>query len=516
VDYAHALLRELGSSHTLTLLAALLVTYVAVRTIAQSERRRLRALIVLSGLHLVLLPIVALLETVGSRATNGVMLGSMFFSVIALIGMAGIFLFGVILPRIGLAAPRILRDVVLAVATAVGLLAAADRAGFSVTGLITTSAVLTAVIGFSLQDTLGNVMGGLALQLDNSIQVGDWIKIGDLSGQVTEIRWRYTSIETRDWETVVVPNSVLLKGQVVVQGRRAGHPLQWRRTVSFHVDFRHAPALVIETVTHALCAWPIDRVSADPPPLCLLMELKDSVARYVVRYLLLDPRFDDGTDSVVRTRIISALQRVGVPLAIPAQAVFVTQETDDRKESKARDDMERRQRALSRVDLFDHLADGDREKLASRLQFAPFTRGEAMCRQGDPGDCLYLISDGEAAVRVAVNGVETEVARLGAGRFFGEMSLMTGEARSATVLALGDVKTYRLDKAAFQDVLHERPALAEEMAEVLARRRTELSAARENLDAAGRARMLAAEKSDFLGKIRSFFGMTEEGRRARA
>ena len=93
---------------------------------------------------------------------------------------------------------------------------------------------------------------------------------------------------------------------------------------------------------------------------------------------------------------------------------------------------------------------------------------------------------------------------------------MTGEARSATVLALGDMKTYRLDKAAFREMLDDRPELAEEVAEILARRRIELDAARENLDASGRARRIAAEKNDFLGKIRSFFGMIDGKERARA
>jgi small-conductance mechanosensitive channel len=212
VDYGKALLRELGSGHTLTVIGALLLTILAVATVARGERRRLRTVIVLVGIYLVLLPVVAGLESAGARGKDALMLASMVFSVIALVGMGGILLFGALLPRIGLSAPRILRDVVLAVATVVGMLAAADRAGFPVTGLITTSAVLTAVIGFSLQDTRGNVMGGLALQLDNSVQVGDWIRVGDVAGRVAEIRWCYTSIETRDWETVIVPNSVLPRG----------------------------------------------------------------------------------------------------------------------------------------------------------------------------------------------------------------------------------------------------------------------------------------------------------------
>lgn len=56
-----------------------------------------------------------------------------------------------------------------------------------------------AVIGLSLQSTLGNVIGGLALQIDDSINEGDWIELENKQqGQVKQVRWRHTVIETRD------------------------------------------------------------------------------------------------------------------------------------------------------------------------------------------------------------------------------------------------------------------------------------------------------------------------------
>ena len=97
-------------------------------------------------------------------------------------------------------------------------------AGVDLGSLVTTSAILTAVIAFSMQDTLGNVLGGLAIQLDNSVQVGDWIQLDAMSGRVIDIRWRSTLIETRNWETVVVPNSQLMKASVAIVGRREGQP----------------------------------------------------------------------------------------------------------------------------------------------------------------------------------------------------------------------------------------------------------------------------------------------------
>jgi CRP-like cAMP-binding protein len=399
---------------------------------------------------------------------------------------------------------RILQDLVVGAALLAATFALASKAGYNITGLIATSAVVTAVIGLSLQDTLGNTIGGLALQIDDSIHVGDWIKVGDVNGKVAEIRWRYTAVETRNGETVLIPNSLLMKNQVVVLGRRAGRPVQWRRWVYFNVDFRHQPSDVIAAVTEALAA-PIERVSRDPLPQCILMGLEESFGRYAVRYWLTDLAVDDPTDSEVRTRIYFALTRAGIPLSIPAHAVFMTEDSKKRREQKTQGDLERRVAAIGCLGLFACLSEEDRALLAGRLRYAPFTKGEILTRQGAIGHWLYLVIEGEVAVRLSVDGEERQVAQLGSGSFFGEMSLMTGEPRSATVVALSDVECYRLDKRAFQDIMQRRPELAEPIAAILAERRVQLQAVKENLSAEARQRHLNEAKVDLLEKIRTFF-----------
>ena len=136
-----------------------------------------------------------------------------------------------------------------------------------------------------------------------------------------------------------------------------------------------------------------------------------------------------------------------------------------------------------------------------------------LTRQGEPGDFLFLLTAGEVSVRVAAEeGLDREVARLRAGDFFGEMSLMTGERRSATVTATTPVECYLLDKAAFETVLRGRPAVAAPLAEVLAHRRVELLAARDGLDQEARSRQVAAAQVDLLRRIRDFFGLQDDGR----
>ncbi len=107
-------------------------------------------------------------------------------------------------------------------ALAVGALILAHQHGFDTKSLLPTGAVLTAVVGLALQTTLGNLIGGLSIQIDKSVRVGDWVNLDGLYGRVSEIRWRATSLETNDYETVVVPNSALLAGKLIIRGRREG------------------------------------------------------------------------------------------------------------------------------------------------------------------------------------------------------------------------------------------------------------------------------------------------------
>ena len=352
------------------------------------------------------------------------------------------------------------------------------------------------------------MMGGMALQLERTIGVGDWIKLDAQEGLVKEIRWRHTSIETRNWDTVVIPNSVLMKSQVTVLGRRQGQPRQHRQWVYFNVDFRYSPAEVIDIVETALRAESIPNVAAGPAPNCVLMDFKESYGSYAVRYWLTDLAVDDPTNSIVRTRIYFALRRANIPLSIPAHTLFVTEEDRSRRELKSAEEVTRRVEALKGVELFHALTEEERRALATRLRVAPFVRGEAMTRQGAEAHWLYLITRGDADVRVSVDGNLSErIATLHAGDFFGEMGMMTGEPRTATVIALSDVECYRVDKDAFHDILQQRPEIAESISEILARRRVELEMAREDLNEEAKRARMRQHQGDLLKRIRNFFSL---------
>jgi len=503
---------ELWSSWTPVLVLSYFATLALVRFAPRPiERSHMRAAGLFVVGHVVAVAVGAGQTTAGYDATSAD-IAALAFKAFATVTLATTALFRALLPRVGVALPRILIDLITAIGTVVAVIAIGRRAGFSVAGLITTSAVLTAVIGFSLQDTLGNVMGGLSVQLDKSIAVGDWITLapGQPSGQVVEIRWRYTAIQTRTGDTLIVPNGAIVKSQVTILGRRLGGSLQTRRQIDFFVDFRTPPTEVIGTVERALRADPVPRMATEPAPAALFFGVRDSYAHYCVRYWLTDLAVDDPTDSAVRIRVWFALRRAGIPMSIPATSVFLTEETPERAERKASDELARRLAALASVDLFRGLPEATRQDLAGDLVYTPFAAGEAITREGARDDGLFMLVAGEAVVRIGVGAEQRDVARLVAGQFFGEMSLMTGEARTASVIAATDVVCYRVDKPAFQRILSETPAIADGIAELLAARRMALEAARDERDEQHRRRMENA-KQDLLGKIRSFFGLDRAG-----
>jgi small-conductance mechanosensitive channel/CRP-like cAMP-binding protein len=486
------------------------VASLALNALRPAERMRIRAALLLFALSFLGLLLTASFAYRGVSPDSSLYLwfrwASLFSLWVAFINVGSVFVFEVFLNAIRLKPPRIMRDLLVALAYIVLGITLLSIPRVDITGIVATSAVLTAVIGLSFQDTLGNMMGGMALQLERAIGIGDWIKIDGQEGVIREIRWRQTSIETRNWDTIIIPNSVLMKSQVTVLGRRGGAPRQHRQWVYFNVDFRYSPADVIDAVETGLRAEPIPNIAAEPPPNCVFMDFKESFGSYAARYWLTDLALDDPTNSIVRTRIYFALRRAGIPLSIPAHSIFMTEDDTSRRERKDVEEIEQRAGALARVELFNSLTEDERKSLASRLRYAPFVRGEAMTRQGAEAHWLYLITKGEAEVRVSGDGnLNERVATLHGGDIFGEMGMMTGEPRSATVIALTNVECYRLDKEAFHDILQQRPEIAEDISMLLANRRVELESARGDLNEEAKRLRMRYHQNDLLRRIKNFF-----------
>lgn len=429
---------------------------------------------------------------------------------IAVIRMWGLLIFRIVLPAIKVTPPRITEDIFVIIAYVAWFMVRLRYAGLDLGSILATSAMITAVVAFAMQDTLGNILGGLALQLDNSVEVGDWIKVDDIAGKVVDIRWRSTLVETRNWETVVFPNSQLMKNKFVVLGRRTDQPVQWRRWVWFNVALDIAPTRVVNIVEESVLQTDIANVARYPVPNCVLMDMDaKGYARYALRYWLTDLQSDDPTDAILRWHIMSALQRAGIKLAVEEQSVHLTKENEKYDELMRQREVALRIKTLRKVELFAQLTEAELTGLAQRLRYSPFAKGNIITRQGDTrSQWLYIIINGEAEVYVdAANGKRRVVRTLGRGDFFGEMGLLTGAPRVASVVAKADVECYRIDKDVVEELLHARPGIAEEISHILVIRRAELDAAMQNLDATGAHKDLSKQRSEILATIKRFFSL---------
>lgn len=505
--FFEALWDEATRSFTPWVLLLAAVAFVLARWVAL-DKPRFKVMFFFIAAHVIGLVATTSFDAAGSDLGELLRTPTWILGAAGLVGASATLLFSVVLPRMRLHAPLIVQDVVVAIAMVGATLGVLSRAGVNLSGLIATSAVFTAMLGFSLQDVIGNIAGGLALQVDSSIGEGDWIKVGDVTGKVVEIRWRHTAVETRNWETVLIPNTVMTKSNVIILGRRRGQPVLLRRWVYFNVDWRFQPGDVINVVQSAVRGAQLERIAREPQPNVVLMDMTDTFGKYAVRYWLTEIAVDDPTDSSVRACVYFALQRADMTLAMPAHALFVTEETVDRKAIKTEKQLQRRRQLLSTIDLFNGLSDAERTELARTMKYAPFAKGEVMTRQGADAHWLYLMEDGQASVRVTDGIHDREVAQLKGPCFFGEMSLLTGEPRSATVIADGEVECFRLDKAAVQQVIDARPQLAEQLAMLLAERKVALQAAKEGLSADAARERAKKEAGALLSRIRSFFALT--------
>ena len=427
---------------------------------------------------------------------------------IALIRLWGWLLFRILLPLVRLDPPRIAEDVFVILVYIVWGLVRLRYAGLDLGSIVATSAMITAVVAFAMQDTLGNILGGLALQMDNSIKIGDWVKVGDVVGRVVGIRWRSTLVETRNWETVVFPNSLLMKNQFLVLGRRTGQPVQLRRWIWFGVALSNTPERVVSAVEEAVCHAEISNVAKSPAPSCVLMEMDKGVARYALRFWLTDLAVDDPTDAAVRWHVYTALERAGIALSVEEQNVHYVKENEKYQSVLQKREAQLRVKTLKRVELFAQMTDDELQELAGRLKYAPFASGDMISKQGAIAHWLYIIINGEAEVFLETpDGERRSVNYLSKGSFFGEMGMMTGAPRSASVIARTDVECYRLDKVAFASIMQARPGLAEEITRVLVERRAELDNVLHHLDGQSMQQVKSSQHNELLSSVKRFFGL---------
>lgn len=360
--------------------------------------------------------------------------------------------------------------------------------------LFTGSTIIGIVVGLALQDTLGNLFAGLALQADQPFQVGDVIIVGaNKPGIVERVSWRGVKIRTFQDKTIIVSNAVLGRETIEVAPR----PNTNARLVWFNTIYTNSPAKTIKAVREAV--QQVENVSPSRVPNVRIRNLGDNGIDWEVKYWLEDYTRHNDTDALVRQRIWYAFRREGIQFAYPTRTLHIARRQPVMTGDETILDNEK---ILRKVNILDPLSPEEINRLANYSFSRIYAPGEAIVVKGQEGGSMFVVIRGRVAVQIPVGGKMINVNELGEGEFFGEMSLLTGEPRTATVTAIEETEVLKVSKEALRPILADNPALVESVYHHIEERKKALTSKEES------ARSEKPEpRGRVLASIKNFFGL---------
>lgn len=401
--------------------------------------------------------------------------------------------------------PRLLRDVTrlvvfaLAVSGIVKVVFRQDVGPFWA-----ASGVVGLVIGLALRNVIVDVFMGLALNFDRPFEIGHFIRLSDgASGKVVELNWRTTRILTAEGNLVIVPNGKL--GELTVTNfSKPAEISEMEFVVSLDYAVPSDRAVRVLTAA-AMNVAGTNGVLEDPAPKTRIKGFTDAGVDYKVKYFI-DPRLGGPGKArhAVMQSVLDQLHYAGLSVATTKREIITGLEHAPALDSTSIAD---RVTLLSRTDLFRNLEPAGREHLALRMRPIVVKAGEAVVHANDSGDSMFVIFEGLLHAQVPSNDRQSivRVGKLGAGSFFGEISALTGDPRSATVTAASDSLIFEIQKEAFASLIATQPDVVQTLAEAIAARRSRTAAALADADLA----QIAAEDRSFarqiIDRMKSFF-----------
>ncbi len=395
--------------------------------------------------------------------------------------------------------PQIVIDVLRWITVVIAFIALLHEGGINAQNLFTGSAMLTAALGFALKDTLGNVFAGLAIHAEHPFEVGDWIQYDTNPahiGRVVEVNWRATKVITLDEAYVIIPNGQLAQASI----RNFTKPDPWSRRSLFIMAPYGVPPQRIQTIMLDAIRGSFG-VLDHPTPSVVTNDFKDRGVEYWVRFFTKDFDKRDRVDGMARDRIWYALARHGIHIPVSTHEVRVTQLPSPPVESIA-EAIERRTNSLRAIGLLEVFHHHELQQVAQEGSERLYAVGESIVRQGAAGESMFVILQGHVEVSARNgDGPATRLATLKSGDYFGEMSLMTGSPRTATVTSLEETRVLEISKDSFGRIIAARPDLVETLGTALQSRMADRDLALAN------AKKETTESGDVFRRIRQFFAL---------
>ena len=369
--------------------------------------------------------------------------------------------------RRGTPIPHFLREVVALLVFLVALLLVLSlgyHAERELKGLLAGSGVIAIILGFASKDFFGGIIAGMSLQINRPYKVGDWLQVGERFAEVMEINWRSTRLRTNDNIYLDIPNSEIIRTTIV----NLHYPTNLHAIrIRVGVDYNVPPNRVKDALFRA--AMSAKNVLPEPPVRIFLVDFAEHAVTYEIKFYMGDHSRINETKDSVRTNVWYELKRQRIKIPYPIRTLQI----ERRGHHTLEEDHDEARALLRSEPLFECLSDSQINNLVKQSALNHFGGGEQVIKEGADGDSMFVLLRGNAQVSVAKNGTSIRVATLSSGDCFGEMSLLTGEARSATVRAQGDCYVMEIGKTVMGDVIREAPECLRQLSEILASRKLE-------------------------------------------
>jgi small-conductance mechanosensitive channel/CRP-like cAMP-binding protein len=338
------------------------------------------------------------------------------------------------------------------------------HAGRWLTGLLATSGIAAIILGLAGQNLLGGIIAGMSLQINRPYKVGDWLQVGERFAEVMEINWRSTRLRTNDSIYLDIPNNEIVRQTII----NLHYPTEVHAMrIRVGIDYNVAPNRVKDALSRA--ASTATGVLASPPVRVFLVDFAASSITYEIKFYMGNHARINEINDAVRTNVWYELKRQRINIPYPIQTLQI-----ERPSALAQEEGHAEARAILHGDrLFQCLPANQLDDLLKKSKLDHFGRGERVIEEGAAGNSMFILLRGTASVSVSKNGANIQVGVLRSGDCFGEMSLLTGEARSATVRAEGDCYVMEITQPMMAEVLRQSPESLQQLSELLARRKLE-------------------------------------------
>ncbi len=336
-----------------------------------------------------------------------------------------------------------------------------------ITSLLATSGMVAMIIGLAIQVNISNVFSGIAINIERPFRVGDWVKIGSLDeGKIVDITWRTTRLQLRNQVILSIPNSMASESAIQNYSLPDGIVEMW---FTIHIDPKFAPKKVVKVLLDAL--YSSDVVLRNPAPYARFNEYSDWSADYLFGYCFKDYGKKNAVRRVVWNNVWMHLHRSGITPAFQKQQILIQREEAEQIES-----IRSPLNVLNEIDMFETFTPEEKVYLSEKLKLQIFRPGEMIVKAGDDTNfSMYVILEGFVSVQAPLEtGEFLEVARLGAGTFFGEMSLLTGAIRTANIIADSLTHVYEITQEDIQPLLDAHPEIANSVKSVAKERKENL------------------------------------------